>query len=206
MQSEIQEILSKAISGPHASAPGAPDIAPTSDKEHARAKYVFFDFDQTISRCHVFKQLAGWEGQRQCVPPPFATTERGQITRIAELNQSVSASVGWRYDEQTHLVTKSAGAAGVESWSQAALGGSARVEQLRKLFSNLREKGATLIIITKGFIGAVRKILSDEQLLECFEAVYGNIGPAMYGFTDYDQTLQVPSPLEGSEEYSMMNW
>merc|ERR1719199_2250397 len=51
-------------------------------------KCVFSDFDQTISRCHVFKQLGGLERpmEKNFVPQPFAKSERGQISKIGVLN------------------------------------------------------------------------------------------------------------------------
>merc|ERR1719305_1822470 len=42
--------------------------------EQPTLRRIFFDFDQTISRCHVFKLLAGWE--KSSVPAPFALTDR----------------------------------------------------------------------------------------------------------------------------------
>lgn len=167
-------------------------------------RYAFFDFDQTISRCHVFKQLAGWEAENQCVPPPFACTERGQINRISELN----CSKCWLYNEDKHALTAvaSESAADAEFWTCAALGGAARVARLRTFFADLRDKGVIIIVITKGFVGAVRKILAEEHLLEHVAEVYGHIGGDMYGKTEYDEALQVACPLEGSKKYSLSTW
>merc|ERR1711871_1515363 len=95
----------------------------------------------------------------------------------------------WNYTAATNTIISSAelivdpaeeAQAAGELWTCAALGGAARVEALRSLFVFLRAKGMVLTIITKGYVGAVRKILLAEGLLEYFDTVYGNIGKA-YG-------------------------
>merc|ERR1712070_351782 len=65
-----------------------------TDAKQPSLKRAFFDFDQTISRCHVFKQLAGWE--RSAVSPPFALTDRGQFCKIVSLNKEGRC---WTYSE-----------------------------------------------------------------------------------------------------------
>jgi len=166
-------------------------------------KLVCFDFDQTISRCHVCMQLAGGGKQNQFVKPPFALSERGQIWKISELN----AAGSFRWDDAPAVVTetaactseKGAEAEGGERWTTAALGGRRRVEELRLLFSDLRAQGATLVIITKGYTGAVRKLMAEEDLLDHFDMVYGNTGKA-YGEAEFDKLPHPSSPFEGSPE------
>merc|ERR1719311_1056967 len=64
---------------------------------------VFFDFDQTISKCHVFSQLAGCGLGKQFVEPPFALTERGQICKLLALN---ARGACWTYDEERNAVVE----------------------------------------------------------------------------------------------------
>lgn len=172
-----------------------PKVDPSQPRQASSSlKHVFFDFDQTISRCHVFMQLAGFgDEQNQFVPPPFATSERGQICKIGELNSSHS----WLYEEaKNRILVADPG----ERWTCAALGGDKRVKALRSLFNDLQAKGALMTIITKGCVGAVRRILFEEGLLDFFAEVYGNIGSIPYGATDYDKTQVAESTFEGSAD------
>lgn len=150
--------------------------------------HVFFDFDQTISVVHVYKQLAGWEPG---VPHPTAISERGQIRRLEELNTDGQ----WTYD-----VTKGTIVSDPEggSWTSAALGGLGRVQDLRALLSELRGAGVKMTIITKGYVGAVRFLLSQEGLLDFFINVFGLVANA-YGEYEYDKDCQ-SSPYEGTHE------
>merc|ERR1719506_3575441 len=72
------------------------------------------------------------------------------------------------------------------------------VEKLRSLFKDLKNKGVALIIITKGYVGAVNKLLHEEGLLIYVDSVIGSIG-IDYGENDYDKTCKV-SDLEGNKE------
>ena len=168
-------------------------MAHTTGKEGAVAKHVYFDFDQTISRIHVFKQLAGWEPG---VAPPHSQSERGQIHRLKMLNDAgqyvYSASSG-------HVVACPPGAPGGGSWTSGALGGLQRVEELRSFFSGLKASGAKVSIITKGNVGACRYLMEHEGLLHFFENVFGMVGQ-FYGESEYDKANQEPSPLEGTAE------
>jgi hypothetical protein len=69
---------------------------------------------------------------------------------------------------------------------------------LRSLFADLRAKGVVLTIITKGYVGAVAKLLKEEGLLENFDIVVGFIGK-FYGETEYDTSCEASS-LEGGTE------
>ena len=79
-------------------------------------KHVYFDFDQTVSKIHVFKQLAGWEPG---VDAPHALSERGQIHRLKMLNEAGPAYV---YDGNgVQVVHGSTGS--TASWTACSLGG-----------------------------------------------------------------------------------
>lgn len=130
-----------------------------------------FDFDQTLSVVHVFKTLAGWAEKSPDrgalrIPPPYASTERGQVLKIEELNRI----------EPFH----------VDGFARVAFGGQHRVEELRRFLAALAAI-AELVICTKGLVGAAQKCLSDLHLLDFFSKVYGNIGSAAYGETSYDR-------------------
>lgn len=72
------------------------------------------------------------------------------------------------------------------SFSLRAIGGDARLEQVRQLLEDLRTVGVELVICTKGLVGTVSLILSELGLLSYFAEVYGNIGE-MYGSTAFDE-------------------
>ena len=77
---------------------------------------MYFDFDQTISKIHVFKQLAGWEPG---VDAPHALSERGQIHRLKMLN----ADLQYIYESSNGMVVPCAAGAKGSSWTACALGG-----------------------------------------------------------------------------------
>ncbi|KAF4677976.1 hypothetical protein FOZ62_022868, partial [Perkinsus olseni] len=178
-------------------------------------RLAMFDFDQTISVTHVFKQLAGWvSAEEETVSPPYATNERGQMHRIQQLDEEG----GWHYDSQTGKLVKVTEWAclsrdSVEgdrhekfSWSIASLGGAARVETLRSFFRTLSEdKHVTLAIITRGNIGCVQLVLHNCGLLKYFTGgVFGNIGDR-YGATEFDLSFNNSvslSSLEGDEDHA----
>ena len=85
-------------------------------QEPKSVKHVYFDFDQTISKIHVFKQLAGWEPG---VRPPHALSERGQIHRLKMLNEAGPAYV--HDGNGVQVVQGSTGSAA--SWTACSLGG-----------------------------------------------------------------------------------
>lgn len=132
-----------------------------------------FDFDQTLSVIHVFKTLAGWTSSshgmdRPLVPKPFATSERGQVCRIGELNNlEAFESMGF---------------------ACAAFGGAHRVREVHELLEHLHGLGVEMMVCTKGLVGAVRRCLSDLGMLEFFSRVYGNTGSG-YGETEYDREI-----------------
>jgi len=135
-------------------------------------KLVVFDFDQTLSVYHVFKALAGWRLDNKgafVVPPPYATSERGQLRRILELNGAEFEEAG--------------------GFARAAFGSESRIEQLRKCIRELKDSGSEVIVCTKGLVGVARKCLSDLELLVYFDEVYGNIGDS-YGMQQYDRQTE----------------
>lgn len=138
-------------------------------------KLIVFDFDQTLSVIHVFKTLAGWSRERFQVPQPHACTERGQVRRIMELSQIEP----FRSERG--------------GFASVAFGGEARVEQIRDLLERLQARDVNLVICTKGLVGAVRKCLSDLNLLNFFSQVYGNVGDN-YGETSFDKELMRSRP------------
>jgi len=167
-------------------------------------KRIFFDFDQTIARCHVFHMLSGnaCESDRS-VSPPFAETERGQIYKIEALNNE---GTRWVYDDARHRIVLDE--SGGDMWTRAALGGAWRVEALKSLFAYLRAQGIVLTIITKGYVGAVNKLLEAEDLLEYFDMVIGMLGDyylkgSMRESSEYDRSNRQQSSLEGKKECAL---
>jgi len=128
----------------------------------------FFDFDLTLSTIHVFNSLSSGASS---VPPPYAKTERGQLARIAELDQTPQYR-------------------GQGGFAMVIFGGPGRVQQLQQMLSQARASGVQCFVCTKGLVGPVRKCLDQVGLLQFFSKVYGNIGDT-YGATDYDRSATV---------------
>ena len=99
-----------------AAAPTATAVAQGTERAQGGLKHVYFDFDQTISKIHVFKQLAGWEPGMDA---PHALSERGQIHRLKMLN----ANVQYIYQSSNGMVVPCAAGAKGSSWTACALGG-----------------------------------------------------------------------------------
>merc|ERR1719263_435778 len=142
--------------------------------QEAQLKHVFFDFDQTLSRIHVFHALNR-----------VANTERGQIQHLIELD----AAGPWRYAAESGGIEQDPQGC---SWSCAVLGGPSRVEMLRTLLSELQSAGTRRTVITKGYVGVIKYILAAQKLDLFFEMVYGFIGHfyARNGMTQYDSMHQ----------------
>eukprot|EP00929_Paragymnodinium_shiwhaense_P091042 TRINITY_DN51095_c0_g1_i1.p1 TRINITY_DN51095_c0_g1~~TRINITY_DN51095_c0_g1_i1.p1 ORF type:complete len:240 (-),score=54.98 TRINITY_DN51095_c0_g1_i1:393-1112(-) len=136
-----------------------------------RLKLIVFDFDQTLSKYHVFKTLCGKSRYGFQVRGPFAASEAGQMRKIEELDMSDFAGPG--------------------GFAQAAFGGSTRVEEMRGHLTSLRAHGCEMLICTKGLVGTVRKLLLDLQLLDFFCEVYGNIADD-YGMLPFDREGKEP--------------
>eukprot|EP00931_Biecheleriopsis_adriatica_P117819 TRINITY_DN93303_c0_g1_i1.p1 TRINITY_DN93303_c0_g1~~TRINITY_DN93303_c0_g1_i1.p1 ORF type:complete len:297 (-),score=47.33 TRINITY_DN93303_c0_g1_i1:34-924(-) len=188
---EERKQLRTALGGLRVAAKGA--LSAAGDARRGVVKHIYFDFDQTISQIHVFKQLAGWEPG---VTAPFASSERGQIHRLQMLNKAgeyvYSASTG-------NVVPCASGTAGGGSWTAGALGGRVRVERLKTFFADLKAAGTRLTVITKGNVGACRYLLEHEGLLHFFERVYGMIGK-FYDETPFDTKHQTPSLYEAEPQ------
>ena len=99
-----------------AAAPTATPAAEGTQTAEGGLKHVYFDFDQTISTIHVFKQLAGWEPG---VDAPHALSERGQIQRLKMLN----ADLQYNYQSSKGMVVPCGAGAKGSSWTACALGG-----------------------------------------------------------------------------------
>mmetsp|Transcript_24712 Transcript_24712/g.57059 ORF Transcript_24712/g.57059 Transcript_24712/m.57059 type:complete len:386 (+) Transcript_24712:110-1267(+) len=126
----------------------------------------FFDFDLTLSACHVFGNLSGRDASLG-LKPPFAKTELGQVVLIGELDKS-------RFrDSPGGFVT-------------AAFGGAQRIESLRGLLTDLQNANVECVVCTRGYVGPVRKLLHQSGLSSFFNFVYGELGSA-YGKDEFDQ-------------------
>ena len=178
-----------------ATAPAATAGAQGTERAQGGLKHVYFDFDLTISKIHLFKQLAGLEPG---VDAPHALSERGQIHRLKVLN----ANVPYIYQSSNGMVVPCAAGAKGSSWTACALGGPERVGQLCSFFASLKASGVWLSIITKGYVGACRYLLEHEGLLQHFEQVFGMLGQ-FYGESDLDRANLEPSSLEGSSDYEL---
>ena len=170
-------------------------VAQGSERAQGGLMHVYFDFDQTLSKIHVFKQLAGLEPG---VDAPHALSERGQIHRLKMLN----AKVQYIYQSSYGMVVPCAAGAEGSSWTACALGGPERVGQLGSFFANLKASGVRLSIITKGYVAACRYLLEQEGLLQHFEQIFGMLGQ-FYGESDFDRANPEPSSLEGSSDYEL---
>ena len=110
----VHKAGSKEPSATVAAAPKSLAAGVQGESTQGRVKHIYFDFDQTISKIHVFKQLAGWEPG---ISPPHALSERGQIHRLKMLNTEQYTCQG-----TGQVVPCAAGAPGA-SWTACALGG-----------------------------------------------------------------------------------
>lgn len=146
---------------------------PGCDASFGSAKLVVFDFDETLSVCHVFKQLSKNDTNS-------ATSELGQLRLVDELNTDA--------DDRSE-----------DSFSRQAIGGEQRQEELRRFFTMLRDRGVCLVVCTFGLAATVSKVLSQLGLLEFFSEVYGR-GPGKYRETAYDKSLagEAPTPTEAA--------
>jgi len=125
-------------------------------------KLAVFDFDCTLSVFHVFNSLIG---ETSRIPPPYASTEVGQMKRVNELDQG-------------------------GAFTLQVFGGEQRVRLLTDVLQELHRNGVTCVVCTKGLIGPVRKLLANSGLLRHFKDVYGRIGET-YGVTPYDQSVSM---------------
>lgn len=146
-----------------------------------------FDFDQTLSVIHVFAWLTTGK------LTPKAVTERGHVKALNQLD----AETGWDLQPTPCGPVVRAGSS---PFSVAALGGPDRVATLAELLKELENAGVDVVIITKGYVGAVRALLEAANLLRHFRHVYGSVATrfAPWEDTPFDQEAP-PSRHEGSE-------
>lgn len=142
-------------------------------------RFVFFDFDRTLTVVHVFKSLAGWADSQVCTLPalctmvrPHALTERGQMHRLCSLGPA---------------------------WIEQAFGGTSRLALLRSLLASLTDAGCRVVLVTRGYVGVARKCLRDSELFDFFEQVHGNVGAAYGEGTQFDSDI-ASKPLPEDEE------
>jgi len=88
---------------------------------------------------------------------PAALSERGQVKKLFSLGSA---------------------------WIQAAFGGVQRIAKVRTLLQRISSEH-DLVVLTRGYVGVVRKCLGDLGLLGFFREVHGHIGET-YGVTPYD--------------------
>jgi phosphoglycolate phosphatase-like HAD superfamily hydrolase len=154
-------------------------------------KHAYFDFDQTITRIHVWKNLYALG----------ASVETGQVHKLEDLDKST-----WKYDEKSSKVVEDMRPNG-KPWSIAAMGGTDRIEKdIRPYLSVLKEAGVKLTVITKGNVGVARYILNQASLMDFFETVYGNIGNNYGPATEYDLSHTDLTRYEGEEDVNLGKW
>ena len=125
----VHKAGSKEPSAKVAAAPKSLAAGVQGESTQGRVKRIYFDFDQTISKIHVFKQLAGWEPG---ISSPHALSERGQIHRLKMLN--------------TEQYT--AGAPGA-SWTACALGGQGLAAKARSIEARFTVLVVDLLCVQK---------------------------------------------------------
>jgi len=136
-------------------------------------KLAIFDFDQTLSTCHVYYALSGGDGG-VWVPPPYARTESGQLARLAEL------------DDQPEFVAQG-------GFAYSAFGGTERVEQLKTFMEELRSSGVECIVCSRGLVGPIQRCLDKVGLLGFFKQIFANVGNGTNP-TEYDLHLPLGAP------------
>lgn len=114
-----------------------------------------FDFDQTLSACHLYHALAGGDGGIT-VPPPYSRTEFGQLARLIDLDDHPA------YSERG-------------GFAVCAFGSQERVDKLRQLLEDLRIARIECLICSRGFVGPIRRTLDKLGLLEFFSQVFANV-------------------------------
>lgn len=143
-------------------------------KDPSMKRLIVFDFDQTVSVCHVFKTLSGWMSGEN-----LGISELGQMRRLAEIDQDYP-----------------------EGFAIACMGGQERIDQLDKMFATLTANKVELMVCSKGLVGPIRKILTEVNLINHFTQVYANTG-VDYGESPYDVNVREKGlvPKKEQDEY-----
>ncbi|CAD7928854.1 unnamed protein product [Amoebophrya sp. A120] len=132
-----------------------------------KTKVIVFDFDQTISQCHVFKCLAGFVtlGRGNFLDGPYALSERGQIQKCFEADEEMKGK-----------------------FYEHCLGGKEQIAEMEKTFKKLRTNGCSLVVCSKGLVAPIRLILEKTKLLPHFDDVYARIDDytSMQDAREYD--------------------
>jgi len=136
-----------------------------------------FDFDQTLSTCHLFHALVGGaDGGGLRLPPPFAGTERGQLARLAELDELPE-----------HRDT---------GFAVVVFGGHERLAQLTSFLEELRHADVECVVCSRGIAAAIRRTLDRVGLLNYFSQVIARVTTTQP--TEYDSSL--PRHLPAMED------
>lgn len=158
---------------------------------------VMIDFDQTLASFHIYASLAGTDLAAKSstlpIPEPFARTELGQLRRLCEcVDQGLMS-------EEGGLVV-------------ASFGGAERLRRLAVFLGEVQGVlGARLVVCSFGYVGPVRKMLSEAGLLHFFSDIYGKIGDfhikgdaprdANHQGTRYDETAAQTPPSDDEKRY-----
>jgi hypothetical protein len=145
-------------------------------------KLAVFDFDSTLTTFHVFASLAGCattpDNKKLEVPPPYARSERGQMSRLCALD----ADIKW----------------GPGVFAFEAFGGPDRVAQLHDMLRELREQNVECVVLSKGMEATIMKCLKQVKLSMYFTDVVGNTGCSM-GAEDFDTKLKYSEDIPGAQ-------
>jgi hypothetical protein len=157
-------------------------------KDRSSLKLVVFDFDCTLTTFHVFASLAGCainQGNLKLeVQPPYARSERGQMTRLHALD----ADATW----------------GPGGFAIKAFGGPSRLAQLHRLFTELHSHNVECVISSYGMEGSIRQCLKQVNLSQYFSDVVANTGSSM-GSTEYDFSLMYSADMPRSQRSQPFN-
>jgi phosphoglycolate phosphatase-like HAD superfamily hydrolase len=143
-------------------------------------KLVIFDFDCTLTICHIYASLAG---NSHCpnamitLPPPHMRTECGQMLRLLGLDADLGSG----------------------AFALRAFGGIERLKEIHHMLQTLRDAKVECIILSRSMVGPIQKCLDQLSLLEFFSCIYGSTGSTL-GTTDFDHALS-PSSIPQEEHH-----
>jgi phosphoglycolate phosphatase-like HAD superfamily hydrolase len=161
---------------------------PSLSDQSGSLKLAVFDFDSTLTSFHVFASLAGCatspNNQKLEVFPPYARSERGQISRLRALD----ADAHW----------------GPGEFALQAFGGPSRVAQLHHMLKELHNRNVECVVLSNGMLGVIRDCLRRVNLSPYFSDVVANTGFSL-GSTDYDYSLPFSADAPENGEYRVIN-